>query len=220
VIEARILKFVMVGCLALFAAVVTFDNLVDYDANFEFVRHVLSMDTILPGNTLLYRQVTSPALWKGAYCLIIFGEGLTALTLALAAFLLTRDLRSTGGARFNRGKRFVFIGAAIGFLMWFFGFMVVGGEWFQMWQSRSWNGQEAAFRFYVTVLAVLIFVNQKDDDLATSEKSEGELSAIAAYMPPRSSMDIASGALQSSTHGEISNPRRYRHARQAGAVAG
>ena len=46
------------------------------------------------------------------------------------------------------------------------GFIVVGGEWFEMWQSQSWNGQEAAFRFYITILAVLIFVNQKDDDLA------------------------------------------------------
>ncbi len=27
------------------------------------------------------------------------------------------------------------------------------------------NGQEAAFRFYLTILAVLIFVNQADDDL-------------------------------------------------------
>jgi predicted small integral membrane protein len=44
--------------------------------------------------------------------------------------------------------------------------MVVGGEWFQMWQSPSWNGQEAAFRFYLTILAVLIFINQKDEDLA------------------------------------------------------
>jgi predicted small integral membrane protein len=170
-IEARIVKVVMVGCLALFAAVVTFDNLVDYDDNFEFVRHVLSMDTIFPENTLLYRHVTSPVLWNWAYCVIIVGEGLTALTFALAAFVLTRNLRSAG-ARFNRAKRLVFIGAAIGFLVWFFGFMVIGGEWFQMWQSRLWNGQEAAFRFYMTVLAVLIFVNQKEDDLATGEKSE------------------------------------------------
>jgi predicted small integral membrane protein len=40
--------------------------------------------------------------------------------------------------------------------VWFFGFMVVGGEWFSMWQSPTWNGQEAAFRFYMTILAVLI----------------------------------------------------------------
>jgi predicted small integral membrane protein len=44
--------------------------------------------------------------------------------------------------------------------------MVVGGEWFAMWQSKTWNGQEAAFRFYCAVLGVLVFVNQRDEDLA------------------------------------------------------
>ena len=44
-IEARIAKTIMVACLALSALIVTFDNLTDYDTNFEFVRHVLSMDT-------------------------------------------------------------------------------------------------------------------------------------------------------------------------------
>ena len=167
-IEARIAKIVMVGSLALFAFVVTFDNLTDYDSNFEFVRHVLSMDTTFPGNALQYRRVTSPALWNSAYWLIIFGEGLTSLTLAAAAVALMRALRSDAD-RFNRSKRFVLIGAMLGFLVWFFGFMVVGGEWFQMWQSHSWNGQEAAFRFYLTILGVLIFVNQKDEDLAIRE---------------------------------------------------
>src|SRR3954451_21302761 len=67
VIEIRIVKVIMVGCLAIFASLVTFDNLADYDSNFEFVRHVLSMDTTFPGNALLYRRVTSPALWEAAY---------------------------------------------------------------------------------------------------------------------------------------------------------
>ena len=44
--------------------------------------------------------------------------------------------------------------------------MVVGGEWFAMWQSQLWNGQQAAFRFYVTLLAVLVFVNQDDPELS------------------------------------------------------
>ncbi len=43
--------------------------------------------------------------------------------------------------------------------------MVVGGEYFAMWQSKTWNGQEAAFRFYITMLAVLIFVMQPDGEL-------------------------------------------------------
>ena len=164
VIEARIAKIVMVGSLALFALVVTFDNITDYGTNFEFVRHVLSMDAIFPGSTLLYRAVTSPALWNFAYWLIIIGEGITSLALGIAAAALLRHLRSDG-ARFNRAKRFVVTGATLGFLVWFFGFMVVGGEWFQMWQSQKWNGQQGAFRFYLTILAVLIFVNQEDGDL-------------------------------------------------------
>lgn len=44
--------------------------------------------------------------------------------------------------------------------------MAIGGEWFQMWQSKAWNGQQPAFRFYLTILTVLIFVNQPDGDLA------------------------------------------------------
>ena len=56
-------------------------------------------------------------------------------------------------------------GALAAFLVWFFGFMVIAGEWFAMWQSQTWNGQDAAFRFYVTVLAVLIFVSLPDGDL-------------------------------------------------------
>jgi predicted small integral membrane protein len=65
--------------------------------------------------------------------------------------------------RFRHAKRFVYLGAGLGFLLWFFGFLVVAGEWFAMWQSKSWNGQDAAFRFYMPILAVLIFVNQRDD---------------------------------------------------------
>ncbi len=43
--------------------------------------------------------------------------------------------------------------------------MVVGGEYFAMWQSKTWNGQEPAFTFYLTLMAVLIFVSQKHEEL-------------------------------------------------------
>jgi hypothetical protein len=41
-----------------------------------------------------------------------------------------------------------------------------------MWQSATWNGQESAFRFYVTVLAVLIFVKLPDNDLPETEAAK------------------------------------------------
>jgi predicted small integral membrane protein len=40
----------------------------------------------------------------------------------------------------------------------------VGGEWFLMWQSSTWNGQEGAFRFYVTVLAAAVYVMLETDE--------------------------------------------------------
>jgi Predicted small integral membrane protein (DUF2165) len=59
------------------------------------------------------------------------------------------------------------VGGALGFLVWFFGFLLIGGEWFQMWQSSTWNGQQPAFRFVVIILAVLIFVMQPEPAAAT-----------------------------------------------------
>jgi len=161
-IETRIVKILMVGSLALFAGLVTFDNITDYTTNYAFVQHVLSMDTTPTRNTLMYRSISSPFWWRAAYALIIAGEGATALGFAGAAAMLLHRLRSQR-ASFNRAKWLTAVAAGLGFLVWFFGFMVIGGEWFQMWRSPQWNGQEAAFRFYLTILAVLIFVIQKDE---------------------------------------------------------
>jgi predicted small integral membrane protein len=162
VIEACLAKIVIVASLGAFALLVTYDNIADYGTNFEFVRHVLSMGTTFPGNRLAQRAITAPGLWHAAYWAIILGEGLTGLAFAAGAARMARDLRADG-VRFQRGKRFVYLGAALGFLVWFFGFMVVGGEWFAMWQSKEWNGQQPAFRFYMTILGVLVFVAQPDD---------------------------------------------------------
>jgi predicted small integral membrane protein len=54
----------------------------------------------------------------------------------------------------------------VGFVLWFLGFMVIAGEYFAMWQSKEWNGQEAAARITAVILAVLIFVSLPDGDVA------------------------------------------------------
>lgn len=161
----RLAKIAMTAALAAFAFIVTYDNIVDYGTNYEFVKHVLSMDTTFPGNRLMHRAITDPALWRLAYAAIIAAEGIVFLLLAVAAIAMLLSLRAPS-AGFQRAKAWMVAGATMGFMVWFFGFMVVGGEYFAMWQSKTWNGQEAAFRFYMTLLAVLIFVMQKDEELA------------------------------------------------------
>jgi predicted small integral membrane protein len=159
----RLSKIAMCLAIGLFCVVVAYDNVADYATNYVFVQHVLSMDTIAPGGALKDRAITSPALWQLAYAGIIAAEAATGALFLAGAVALWRT-RQAPADEFNRAKRWAIAGGALAFLLWFFGFMVVGGEWFEMWQSATWNGQEAAFRFYVSVLAVLIFLNQPDTD--------------------------------------------------------
>ena len=99
----RLAKLLMVGALAAFAFLVTYDNIVDYGANYQFVQHVLSMDTTFPDNALKDRAVTNPQLWKAAYGIIIAAEGVAALLLTIGAVALLIRLRATAQA-FNHAK--------------------------------------------------------------------------------------------------------------------
>ncbi len=164
-IATRYAKIVMTFGLALFGLLVAIDNVIDYGSNFAFVQHVLSMDTTFPGNVLVWRAITTPVLHHLGYWLIIAAEALTGLCFLGCAWRLATKLRAPG-RDFHRAKSLAVIAATIGFANWFIGFMVVGGEWFAMWQSKTWNGQQAAFYFYMTMLAVLIFLMQPDDDIA------------------------------------------------------
>lgn len=157
----RAAKIVMTLSLAAFALLVGITNITDYGANYAFVQHVLSMDTTFPGDPERWRAITAPRLWALGYGAIIAGEILTGLLLLAGGLAMLAAIRAPG-PNFAKAKALVALGAALGFVVWFLGFMVVGGEWFEMWQSQTWNGQQAAFRFYATILLVLIFVNQPD----------------------------------------------------------
>jgi predicted small integral membrane protein len=153
----RSAKIVMVAAIAAFATVVAFGNITDYGTNFAFVQHVLSMDTLFARSTITYRAITSPALHHAAYALIIAAEGATAALCWIGAVAMLRRRRAPAAA-FNHAKTFAIGGLTLGFLTWQFGFMTIGGEWFGMWMSPKWNGVPDAFRFFVTILMVLIYL--------------------------------------------------------------
>ena len=162
----RITKIVMCLVLAVLCLLIAYDNIADYNANYEFVQHVMSMDTTFPGNELRYRAITNPTLWRIVYALIIIAEGFTGVLFLAGVVQMTRALHASG-AEFNRAKTYAIAGALVAFLVWFFGFMVVAGEWFGMWQSKDWNGVPAAFRFDVVLLLDVIFLMQRDEELST-----------------------------------------------------
>ena len=159
----RLAKVAMIASLAAYAFIVACDNIIDYQSNYEFVRHVLSMDTTFPGNALMHRAITNESVWRIAYAWIIATEGSTALLLVVGALVLLGRLGAPAAA-FNRSKVWAVAGLTVGFGLWFFGFMVIAGEYFAMWQSKVWNGQDAAFRIATVILGVLIFVSLPDSD--------------------------------------------------------
>ena len=161
---ARTAKIAMVAAIAAFATLVAFGNITDYETNFAFVQHVLSMDTVFPRSTITYRAIADPTLHRTAYAIIIAAEALTAVLCWIGALQLARHLRAPAGA-FQRSKAFSVAGLTLGFLTWQFGFMTVGGEWFGMWMSAQWNGAPSAFRFAMVIITVLIFVAMRDEEL-------------------------------------------------------
>ena len=98
----------------------------------------------------MYRSISSRSLWEAAYALIIAGEGATALGFVRRLCCCATCVHPPRASIVP--KDLLAVAASLGFLVWFFGFMVIGGEWFQMWQSSQWNGQQPAFRFYLTIL--------------------------------------------------------------------
>jgi len=160
----RLAKVVAVATLAAFALIVAYNNVVDYDSNYQFVRHVLSMDTIFPDSVLRSRAIDNETMWRVAYALIIATEALIGFLLALGAVMLLGRLRASAKL-FNDAKLSAVAGLTLGFALWFFGFIVIGGEYFAMWQSNMWNGVEGAFRFVTMILGVLIFVSLPDTEV-------------------------------------------------------
>jgi predicted small integral membrane protein len=160
----RVAKLALIIALALSYTLVVIGNLTDYDSNYQFVRHVLMMDSTFPGNHLMWHAVQSPAVHTAFYLAIIGWEGATMVLLWIAAARIAKALKKPG-AEFSAAKNWALAALTLSLLMWFLAFLTVGGEWFLMWQSKSWNGQDAAFRMFTIVGIILLIVAQRDEEL-------------------------------------------------------
>jgi predicted small integral membrane protein len=157
----RLAKILLVSAVALYYAFIVFNNLTDYDSNYQFVRHVLMMDTTFPDNHGMWRALNQPAIHTAAYISLIAWEFISMLLCAWGSFRLAVALRQDA-TTFNSAKRIAILGLALGMLLWFVAFIVMGGEWFLMWQSHTWNGEEAAFRVFAILGIVLLLLIQPD----------------------------------------------------------
>jgi predicted small integral membrane protein len=154
---ARLAKALLLAAMAFFFALVVFNNLTDFDSNYQFVRHVLMMDSTFPGNRGMWRAIHASWIHIAFYLGIIAWEILNTILCAWGAIALLRALRATD-AGFQHAKRIGIAALTAGMLQWFIAFLCIGAEWFLMWQSKTWNGQEAAFRMFAIEGIVLVIL--------------------------------------------------------------
>ena len=160
----RVARMFLVFAVAVFYSLLVLNNTTDYDSNYQFVRHVLMMDSTFPGNRGMWRALNSPLSHTPFYLSIIAWEIVTMILCWWGGVNLARSLRGTSQA-FNQSKRVAIAALTCALLMWLVAFLSVGGEWFLMWQSKTWNGQEAAFRMFTVIGIVLLFVAQSESDI-------------------------------------------------------
>jgi predicted small integral membrane protein len=152
-----------VTCSFFFLLLVVFNNTTDYDSNYQFIRHVLSMDTTFPGNSGMWRAIGSPAVYRIFYGFVTIWEAVAGALIGAGAWRLWKA-RAAPPGEWGRAKTLAAAGLTVSLVQWYFAFITVGGEWFLMWQSRIWNGQEAALRMFVIMGISLIFLCLRDDE--------------------------------------------------------
>ncbi|HZC25177.1 MAG TPA: DUF2165 domain-containing protein [Candidatus Binatia bacterium] len=145
--------------LGLYFVLVALGNVTDYGTNIQFVKHVLSMDTIPADSHVAWRAIKSEPLYHLAYGVIIAWETVAGLLCVWGGMRMATHLKSRD---FNEAKTQAIAGLWIGMLLWSLAFITIGGEWFMMWESAIWNGELAALRMFVLDSIALLFLQVVD----------------------------------------------------------
>ena len=160
----RYSKIIVVLSCVLLGGLPGFNNILDYDVNLVHVQHVMMMDThVLETSVAGWRSIESPWLQTTAYVMIILAE-LSIFVIGMWGVIDMWKARKNTAA-FNASKSKAILALSLGILVWFTGFLVIGGEWFLMWLSEDWNSQQAAFRLVLPFILSLIYLSMKDEDI-------------------------------------------------------
>jgi predicted small integral membrane protein len=158
----RYLKMALVLFTALMCILYALQNLVNLQAAHQVVAMVMQMadHEYYPRSVL--PAIHSPVL-SGLGLAVIIALEMTAGLLAGKGALDMWRHRHADGEQFQFAKRWSIAGCGLAVLIWFGLFGVIGGAWFQMWQtdlgSSSLNG---AFQYAVSAGLVMVFVNMQD----------------------------------------------------------
>lgn len=155
---ARVITSLFILMVASYYLVVGFDNITNptnpNGSNWPFVQGVLSGDGVPADSGFGWRFIDATWFQALSYIGIMVTETITGIVLLIAGI---KGLRASATChRWGRVQKWTFVGGFLGLLVFFFGFMVVGGNWFVMYLNSKWNGLEPAFQNSTMTIAMLI----------------------------------------------------------------
>ncbi|MHC8363839.1 DUF2165 family protein [Pseudomonas sp. LS2P72] len=156
----RYSKVILMGYLSFFGLMVMYSNFTDYASNYEYVSHILSMDTTRENLNLSYRAITSPILHHRIYWFIITFEVIYTSFCLLGTYHLYRNINAPA-AVFHEAKKFSIVGLLIGFFVYYICLQVIGTEWFNMDESALWNAKDWARHIVDFMFPLLIYIALK-----------------------------------------------------------
>ena len=157
---ARVAASLVVLMVASYYFVVAFDNITNpvnpNASNWPFVRGVISGDGVPADSGFGWRFID--ATWFQALCYVgvVAAECITCTLLIIAS---VKGLRaSSTAALWGHAQKWSIAGGIVGLALFFFGFMVVGGNWFIMYLNSKWNALEPAFWSAVMTMFMVLLV--------------------------------------------------------------
>lgn len=158
----RILKIVLVVFVGLQGLAYVAGNIANWDAGHGAIAYVLGMEGHAVYGNHIVPPITHPTLVSIAFLVIISGEFLVGALSLAGAWRMWRARHDQADA-FNAAKTLAILGAGMAMVVWFGGFVVMGGALFQMWQTQVGTGSfEGAFIYGAASALVLLFVNSPD----------------------------------------------------------
>ena len=147
--QHKIIKIVLIMYFILMFFLFAINNTFDFNTNYQYIKHVLSMDTTSNQNSM--RAIHNPIIYLITYLAIIIWQ-------YLIFFVGLTGLRS-----YVKHNQIYLINYALlmAISLYFFGYLIIASEWFLMWQSKIWNGQNTAFQFTILFILLFIIVNSQ-----------------------------------------------------------
>ena len=153
----RISKATLMLFISFFGFLMLFSNFTDYPTNYNYIAHILSMDTTREAEKYSYRAITSPMAHHRVYWLIITLEVLFTAFCMMGTYQLFKNI-NTSAKKFHEAKKHALVGLLIAVFIYYVCFQVVGVEWFNMDESQQWNYKDWARHIVDFIMPLMIYV--------------------------------------------------------------